>query len=120
MAKKIFREQKDLNSALDILEREPDKLKIAGFHNLVIKIPDNITAEVGEGKNGFLFDSNSGRVYALNKTASFVFSKIKDGLSLSEIVKALTARYDVDEGVAVSDIEDLLYQLREFNIAQEQ
>lgn len=122
MATKTVKNIKSINSIVDHLEKKNRQVKISDFRDLLIKIPAHINAEVVEDKNGFLFDSNTGRVYALNHTASFIFCRIKKGVSvsLSQIVKQLVSRYDVDEGIAVSDIQDFLYQLREFGIGQEE
>lgn len=114
------KKEKDIKSIVDTFRRQDGEVKIDDFRDVVIKIPNNINSEVPDDRNGFLFDSNTGRVYALNKTASFIFHKIKDSMSLSEIVKQLTCYYDVDESVAVSDIQDFLYQLREFDIGSEE
>lgn len=113
------KKEKDINSVVDSFRSQESEVKIDDFRDVVIKIPSNINAEVPEDKNGFLFDSNSGKVYALNKTASFIFCKIKEGMSLSEVVKQLSSRYAVDESIAVSDIQDFLYQLKEFDIGSE-
>lgn len=122
MTKKTDRKKKEkgIKSVVDGFQKQDSEIKIDDFRNVIVKIPGNINAEVPEDKNGFLFDSNTGRVYALNRTASFIFRKIKDGQPLFEVVKQLTARYDVDTGIAASDIQDFLYQLREFNIGSEE
>lgn len=112
--------KKDIDAIVDSFRRQDSEVKIDDFRDVVIKIPPNINAEVPEDKNGFLFDSNTGRVYALSRTASFIFSKIRDGLPLSEVVRQLTDRYDVDESIAVSDVQDFLYQLREFGVGSEE
>lgn len=109
-------ELKDLHTVVDGFRKQNSEIKLDDFRDLIIRIPENINAEVSEDKNGFLFDANTGRVYALNKTASFVFCKIQQGLPLSEIVHQLINLFDVNEGMAVSDIQDFLYQLREFGI----
>lgn len=110
--------KKTINTIVDSLKRQNSQVKIGDFRDTLINIPSNITAEVVEDKSGFLFDSNTGKVYALNKTASYIFCKIKELLPISAIVKQLVSRYDVDEGIAISDIQDFLYQLREFNIEE--
>lgn len=102
------------------IKQQEGRIKISDFRDAAIKIPAHINAEVSEDKSGFLFDSNTGKVYALNRTASFVFSKIKEGLTISAIVKRLINRYDIDEGIAVSDIQDFLYQLKEFSLESEE
>jgi hypothetical protein len=106
----------DLGSVVERFRKQDSEVGIDDFRDVVIQIPGHITAEVPEDKNGFLFDSNSGRVYALNRTASFIFVKIRGQLPLSEIVKQLIHRYDVDQGIAVSDVQDFLYQLKELGI----
>lgn len=120
MPNKKNTKEKDINAVVEKLKRQDSEVNISDFRDVVIKIPRDINAEVPEDRNGFLFDSNTGRVYALNRTASFIFCKMKEGLSLFEVVKQLTGRYDVDEGIAVCDIQDFLYQLREFGIGSEE
>lgn len=107
---------KDIKTIVDGFRKQDSEIKLDDFRDLIIRIPENINAEVFEDKNGFLFDSNTGRVYALNRTASFIFCKIQQGLPLSEIVHQLIHLFDVNESMAVSDIQDFLYQLREFGI----
>ena len=112
---------KNINSIVDSLSKqESSKMKIDNFRNIVIKIPDNINADVPEGRNGFLFDSNNGRVYALNATASFIFRKIKEEIHFSQIVQKLIDTFDVDQAIAMADIQDFLYQLKEFGIGSEE
>lgn len=106
----------DLHSVVERFKKQDSEVGIDDFRDVVIQIPNHITAEVPEDKNGFLFDANSGRVYALNRTGSLIFVKIREHLPLSEVVKELIHRYDVDEGIAVSDVQDFLYQLRELGI----
>ncbi|MBI4397652.1 MAG: PqqD family protein [Candidatus Omnitrophica bacterium] len=107
---------KDLGAVVDRFRSKDSEVGMNDFQNVVIRIPGNITAEIPEDKNGFLFDSGSGRVYALNRTASFIFSKIRSGVALSDIVKQLSTRYDVNQQIAVSDVQDFLYQLRELGL----
>ncbi len=111
--------QKTLSTVVDRFRSQESEVKIDDFRDVVVKIPPNINAEVPVDKSGFLFDFNTGRVYALNITASFIFRKIKEGLPLSEVVKQMAAYYDVVEGTAVSDVQDFLYQLREFGVGSE-
>jgi hypothetical protein len=96
------------------------QVKVDDLRDVKMRISPDINAEVPEDKNCFLFDSNSGRVYSLNRPASFIFRKIKERLPISEVVKQLVSRYDVDSGIATSDIQDFLYQLKEFNITREE
>ena len=109
----------NLNNVVDGFRKQDSEVRLSDFRDVVIKIPGNINAEVPEGKNGFLFDLNTGRVYALNSTGSMIFRKIRGGTPLSEVVKELMRQYDVDEGAAVSDVQDFLYQLREFGVGTE-
>ncbi|GEM_PF-1309521 len=107
---------RNIDMIVDNFRKQDSEVKLDDFRDLAIKIPSNINAEVFEDKNGFLFDANTGRVYALNRTASCIYSKIQKGMSLSEIVHQLLESFDVTESMAVSDLQDFLYQLREFGI----
>ncbi len=110
----------NLETVVERFQKQDSEVGMEDFRDLVIRIPGNITAEVPEDKNGFLFDTNTGRVYALNRTASFLFGKIRQELSLSEILKQLTQRYDVNEAIAISDLQDFLYQLKELGVGSEE
>ena len=116
-ASKMKEKVRDLETIIDGFKNQGSEVKMDDFRDVVVKIPGNINAEVPEDKNGFLFDSNTGKVYALNRTASFIFCKMKEEMPLSEIASELTSRYDVNEGIAVSDIQDFLYQIRELGIS---
>lgn len=116
MPSKTKKQVRDIDTIVDNFRKQDTEIKLDDFRDLVIKIPSNINAEVSQDKNGFLFDANTGRVYALNRTASFIYFKIQQGLSLSEIVNQFIGFFDVKETAAVSDLQDFLYQLKEFGI----
>lgn len=63
-----------------------------------------------------IFDGEESVLYTFNETASFIFKKIKKGLSDNEIVEAVAKRYKIEEEKAKKDVRDLLAELRKKKI----
>ncbi|MBI2252124.1 MAG: PqqD family protein [Armatimonadetes bacterium] len=78
---------------------------------------DNINnKEITFSEKGFLFDHNSGLTFTLNKTASFIYSLLKQGKNKEEIVKEILDNFDIDVIVVKRDLEDFILQLKEFEL----
>ncbi len=65
-----------------------------------------------EGDEGVLVDLNSKRYYTLNETATLIWRGLEKGLSKDEIVKQMTARYDVTPEHAAASLDALLRSLQ--------
>lgn len=63
-----------------------------------------------------IFDGEESVLYTFNETASFIFKKIKKGLSENEIVEAVAKRYKIKEEKAKKDLIDLLVDLKKRKI----
>lgn len=57
---------------------------------------------------GILLDLHSGILFQLNESASFVWSRALQGGSPQEIAAELASKFDVEESVAESDVENAL------------
>ena len=106
----------DIDDLSEYIRSKESQLKLTDLSDITIKLSDNLRTEFSDNSEGFLFDANTGKIFALNTTASFIFAKIKEELPLAEIIKQLTNDFHVDESHAMSDMQDFIYQLRELGI----
>jgi hypothetical protein len=108
----------NLDDLSEYLRTRESQLRLTDLNDITIKLNENLRTEFSDNGNneGFLFDANTGKIFSLNTTASFIFSKIQEGLPLAEIIKQITLTFDVDESHAINDLQDFIYQLRELGI----
>lgn len=106
----------DLDDLSEYIRSKESQLKLTDLSDITIKLADNLRTEFSENNEGFLFDANNGKIFALNSTAAFIFAKIKEGLALGEVIKGLINDFDVLESHALSDLQDFIYRLRELGI----
>lgn len=106
----------DLDDLSEYIRSKESQLKLTDLSDITIKLTDNLRTEFSENNEGFLFDANTGKIFALNSTAAFIFAKIKEGLALGEVIKQLINDFDVLESHALSDLQDFIYRLRELGI----
>ncbi len=62
------------------------------------------------GEEGLLLDSSHRKLYALNASAAFIWSLLKDGQSPAEASRSLSARFAVPADEAVAYVADVLRQ----------
>ena len=58
-----------------------------------------------------IFDEDKSVLYTFNKTASYIFKKIKEGKKEKEITNLLTKRYQIKEDRAKRDVKSLISEL---------
>lgn len=84
------------------------KLK-EGF--ILRKIADNyVVIAVGKAADSF-----NGMIQ-LNQTGAFLFEQLSRGQTEKELAEALVKEYNVDKGVAESDVKEFLQGLEEANL----
>ena len=59
-----------------------------------------------------IFDSDESILYTFNETASFIFKKLKKGLSEEEIIQNLVKRYYIKEEKVKKDFRELISELK--------
>ncbi len=67
-------------------------------------------------EDGFIFDPTTGNSFTTNETGLFILRMLREGKTPEEIVKALSAEYDVDEGEAERDVLDFMEKLRRYKL----
>lgn len=59
----------------------------------------------------FIIDQAGEEIIALNKTASYIWEMAGENIAISEILKRICHRFDVDEKTALADITDLINEM---------
>jgi hypothetical protein len=59
-----------------------------------------------------ILDLNTSVYYSLNLTASFVWKKLGEGLSVPEISEALAEEYGVKPETAAADVDEIVKELQ--------
>ena len=71
---------------------------------------------IATSESGFIFNPATGDSFAANPLAADILAHAKEGLDATAIKAAILERYDVPPGQLEKDWDDLLVQLREFNL----
>ncbi len=59
-----------------------------------------------------------GAIIKLSETGAFLWSQLENDKSIEELIKALTAEYDVDDDKARVDIETFFSKLKEADLLE--
>jgi hypothetical protein len=59
----------------------------------------------------FIIDQAGEEIIALNKTASYIWELAAENTAISEILKRICHRFDVNEKTALEDITDLINEM---------
>ncbi len=79
-----------------------------------MKLKKNIAVS----ENGFLFDSNTGESYSLNKTGQLILKLISEGKSETDIMKVIRSQYDVEAAALQRYLDDFFMILQQMNLLQ--
>ncbi len=79
-----------------------------------MKIKENIAVS----ESGFVFDSNSGDSYNLNKVGQVILRLLKDGKTEEEIQEYIIQEYNVEQDVLNNAYYDFIGMLRQFNLLE--
>jgi hypothetical protein len=63
-----------------------------------------------------MMDLESGNYLSLNKTGAVIWAEIEQPVAVAELIKRLTARFDIDETDCLADTVQYLQKMREQNI----
>ncbi len=88
-------------------------MKIKSGFEIVNVADDYMLVPVGDQMEQF-----SGTV-VLNEVSAFLLGLMKNDISKEELIKALTAEYDVDEDTARADVDKTLEKMIEIGIIYE-
>ena len=71
---------------------------------------------IATSEAGFIFNPATGDSFAANPLAADILARAKAGLDAAAIKADILARYDVAPSQLEKDWDDLLAQLRDFNL----
>lgn len=63
----------------------------------------------------FIFSTKEGDLFELNEIGAVIIDKLKEGLSIEEIVNFIQKKTDEQESIIQQDVSDFLTQLKEKN-----
>jgi Coenzyme PQQ synthesis protein D (PqqD) len=69
-----------------------------------------------EGGDAVLVDLDTKKYFQLNPTATFVWRGLEGGRPLQEIIRDMTAEYDVSPEHAAQSVQRLLSNLQDFKL----
>ena len=75
-----------------------------------------ISPELSVGEKGFLFDSNSGNLYTLNRVGAFIVRLFYEKKSIAKVVEAITENYKVSKEEALADVLRFVDQMKELGV----
>jgi len=73
-----------------------------------------VTQKVGQKIT--IFDGDKSVLYTFNPVATFIFEKIKKGMEEEEIVKLVSQKYEISEGIAAIDFREFINDLKKKKI----
>lgn len=69
-----------------------------------------ITQKIGDKIN--IFDGEESFLYTFNKTAAFIFERLKQGMADTEIIEALIKKYNIKKDRAEQDLKEFTVELK--------
>ena len=68
-------------------------------------------------ETGFVFDPVSGHTFNTNRTGYAILNLLKEDLSLEEIIESLVDRFEVENEVAVREVRDFIFRLKDLGLS---
>lgn len=87
--------------------REPDGSEDTGVE---------VLRDLYFNEKGFAFDPESGSIYSLNTTGSFIVKQLQKGVQVNRIAAELRKAFEVDESTASRDLREFLDMLAAFGL----
>lgn len=67
---------------------------------------NNVVVPIGQAS----IDFNG--MMSLNETGAFIFGKMIDGISREELIEAVIEKYQIDEALAETDVDDFIKKVK--------
>ncbi len=72
-----------------------------------------INSNLAVSDSGFIFNPSNGDSFSTNAVGADIIRLMKEGKSLNEIKKEISAKYEVEPGAFEKDYEDFISQLQD-------
>lgn len=73
-----------------------------------------------DGEKITIFDSENSQLLSFNKSATFIFDRLKRGVDTKTIISELTSKYDVSEIQALNDTNEFVDTLLSKGLAKKE
>jgi hypothetical protein len=73
---------------------------------------------IATSEEGFIFNPSTGDSFSTNPIGIEIISLLKEEKSLTEIIKIICAKYDVDQSQLEFDLDDFTSQLKDYTILE--
>lgn len=81
---------------------------------------ESLALEVSDNGRGFLFDRETGEIFALNRTASLIVELLlSSDCKVPDLAHALMERFGITEKAAEQDVVEFLESLRRYDLGEE-
>ncbi len=97
--------------------RRPIALGTIGTMAIRRRVEGILAREVEGGL--LLLDTNTEHIHQLNATARYIWQRCDDAPSVGAIAELLASEFDVEQDIAVVDVERTLVNLRELGLVTE-
>ena len=77
-----------------------------------------LRSNIAVSDNGFVFDPNNGDSYNLNYIGQEIIQMLTSNLTLKEITKAITEKYDVEENTFEQNLFDFIGMLNHYDLLE--
>lgn len=75
--------------------------------------------ELAVSASGFIFDPRTGATFQVNATGRFILERLREGLSIPAVEKALEEAFEVGDEDLGRDVIEFLYLLRKHELLRE-
>lgn len=66
-----------------------------------------------------VLDKDGGEVHQLNQSATLIWGALADGMEIGEIARLLTDAFDVEQEMAISDVQTTIQRFSELGLLKE-
>ncbi|HEX2921914.1 MAG TPA: PqqD family protein [Bacteroidales bacterium] len=73
---------------------------------------------IATSESGLIFNPGTGDSFSVNQTGADILSKMKENITLEEIMKYLSEKYDTERLQLEKDIDDFLALLNDYNLVE--
>lgn len=73
---------------------------------------------IATSESGFIFNPGNGDSFSVNDIGAEIIALLKEGRSHSEIIEAISSKYDTGKNQVERDLEDFVSLLVSFNLIE--
>ena len=75
---------------------------------------------VATSEAGFVFNPGTGDSFSVNQTGAEIISLFKENRTPEEVIRLVSAKFDVEEKQLEKDLDDFVSQLHIYNLIEKQ